>query len=138
MNDQINQQEVETSEKTPVYTQKRFKKVNFLIFALCLVMAFVFWCYALYLDDPIMEKVVTVNFVLEGGEATDSITPVTRKVTVYGEKSVLSEINTITVKVNRNQFAEYNVDTVITIQYPKNIESVTKQLTLKLISNAEQ
>ncbi len=138
MNDQINQQEVETSEKAPVYTQKRFKKVNFLIFALCLVMAFVFWCYALYLDDPIMEKVVTVNFVLEGGEATDSITPVTRKVTVYGEKSVLSEINTITVKVNRNQFAEYNVDTVITIQYPKNIESVTKQLTLKLISNAEQ
>ena len=138
MNDQINQQEVETSEKAPVYTQKRFKKVNFLIFALCLVMAFVFWCYALYLDDPIMEKVVTVNFVLEGGEATDSITPVTRKVTVYGEKSVLSEINTITVKINRNQFAEYNVDTVITIQYPKNIESVTKQLTLKLISNAEQ
>lgn len=126
--------EVEYAQKGEAYTNRKFKKINILIFLVCLSMAFIFWCYALYIDDPIIQKNVTVNFVLVGGDSSEMILPAHKSITVYGEKSVLSGISSIKVEVKRSSFKEYNKDTLVEINYPKNIDSETKSITLKLIS----
>ena len=126
--------EVEYAHKNDSYTNRKFKKINILIFLICLSMAFVFWCYALYIDDPISQKNITVNFVLVGGDSSEMILPAHKSITVYGERSVLSSISSIKVEVKRSEFKEYNKDTVVVINYPKNIGSETKEITLRLIS----
>ncbi len=130
-NDEI-MAEVEYVEKSTSYTAKKFKKIDILIFVFCLALAFIFWCYALYVDDPVIQKNVTVNFVLEGGQSNEFILPTSQKIMVYGERSVLENINAVTVKVKRSDFNAYNKDTLITLEFPNNIQSYTKQVKLQL------
>ena len=59
----INTPDVDYSDVSNNYKPKKFKAVDILIFVVCLILAFAFWCYAIYLDDPIIEKKVTVNLI---------------------------------------------------------------------------
>ncbi|MGM9632517.1 MAG: hypothetical protein ACI3XL_05445 [Eubacteriales bacterium] len=126
-----NTAEIEYAERNSGNPRK-IKKIDILIFILCICLAFIFWCYALYVDDPIIEKNITVNFVLEGGESNEFLMPATKKIVVYGEKSVLDNMTTVTVKVKRSDFTEYNTDTLITIEFPNHIRSKTEQVILQL------
>lgn len=134
MDNQISQNnvlDVENAEKATGYSQKKFKTVDILIFAACLILAFIFWCYALYVDDPIIEKGISVNFVLVDGADNEYVTPIAKRIVVYGPLSKLST-SSITVKVNRSEFDDYNTATKIKIAYPEGINSNTTHLELQL------
>ncbi len=134
MDNQISQNDVfdvENPEKATGYSQKKFKTIDILIFAACLILAFVFWCYALYVDDPIIEKGISVNFELVGGGEGEYIAPEAKRIVVYGPLSKLST-SSITVKVNRSEFNDYNTSVKIKITYPEGIGSDTTQVDLQL------
>ena len=131
----INSSEVNYSESSNEYRPKRFKVIDILIFGVCLVLAFAFWCYAVYLDDPIIEKNITVNFIVEGGNANETLSPASYTIQVFGKRSDIKDLTSLTVKVNRSDFKEYDVPTLINIRYPANVSSDTKQIKLKLIND---
>ena len=138
MNNELNTPnttEVNYSEADNEYSPKRFKAIDILIFGVCLVLAFAFWCYAVYLDDPIIEKNITVNFILEGGNANETLSPASYTIQVFGKRSDLKDLTSLTVKVNRSDFKEYDVPTLRNIKYPANISSDIKQIKLKLIND---
>lgn len=132
-NDLVN--EVENHNKSDSYTSKRFKKIDVLIFALCLILAFVFWCYAQYVDDPIMKKNVTINFVLVGASDGEVLLKDSIRIPVRGERSVLSNKNSFTITVDRSEFSDYNKETVIQIDFPENVDSDYKEVVLVLTTN---
>lgn len=131
----INTPDVDYSDVPNNYKPKKFKAVDILIFVICLILAFAFWCYATYLDDPIIKKKVTVNFVVDGGNTNETLSPASHTITVYGKRSLLNDLTSLTVKVNRSDFKEYDVSTLVNIKYPNNISSDTKQIKLKLIND---
>ena len=132
------------SQNGEEYIPKKYKKIDLVIFILCILIAFTIWDYSINLDDPIIKKELTVKFVLvnntddeyisvpsEGGENQDIPS---KKILVYGAKSKLSDVDDITVKINRLRFVEYDKDTNITLNYPNYISSATKQVVLQLHS----
>lgn len=128
-------EKVEFVDKTHEYTHKRFKTRDILIGAFCLIAAFFIWCYANYVDDPIIQKQVTLDFVLVHGESYEDIKPDKMSVWVYGEESVLSSIhnNTITIYVDKSKFNGYDTVLNYEIDYGDNIHSHTKSVELKLV-----
>lgn len=120
-------------------TQKRFKKADILIFVICIIGAFVIWCYANYIDDPIVVRTVTVEYVLEDGENSEYIWPRRENIEVYGEKSVVDAISngTITIAIGKSSFK--NSETIdYKIVYPEGIHShdTNTKLTLKGSQNS--
>lgn len=124
--------DVETNHRNEGYSPRRFKKIDILIFAMCLILAFVFWCYALYVNDPIMKKNVTINFVLEGESEGEVLYNDSIRIPVYGERSILANKNTFTIQVDRSEFSEYGEETIVTIDFPENIDSDYKEVVLIL------
>ncbi len=122
------------NEQVEVYVKKRSGKGNkFIIGMLCVLIAVVFWCYANYLDDPIIQKEITVDFVLVDGEKNQDIYPDKVNVVVFAEKSLLDSFqnNTIPVYVKISEFNDsksinYKID------YPHGIHSNTNNKTLDL------
>ncbi len=110
----------------------KLRFVDVLIFIVCLVAAFVFWCYALYVDDPVIEKTVIVNFILENANEGDKLSKGSAKIVVYGEQSLLARTRNINVTIDRAQFDLYNQDTVITFELPDNYYSETNEVVLQL------
>ena len=88
--------EVEYVEKDYKQTSK-FKKFELLVFIGCLAFAFLMWCYANYMDNPIIQKEVKLEFEYEGD---GTILSIPSTIVIYGEESVLSNIQTITVKID--------------------------------------
>lgn len=133
--DNRNVQEVEYVEKSEVYSPKKLKKADFFMLIFCILAAFAIWCYANFINDPIIVKEVTVDFVLVDAHNQEVITPSKVNIEVYGEKSILDSIrnNTITVYVERSEFESYNSLTTITIEYPDGIHSHKNQIQLKLL-----
>jgi YbbR domain-containing protein len=116
---------VEFAEKSEQYTKKGFKKVDILIFITCFLAAFFIWCYANYVNDPIIIKEVTVEFVLVNAPENESINPSKKKISVYGEKSVLNSItnNTITIYVDRSEFEGEDKNIKYDFKCPSGIHS---------------
>ena len=110
----------------------RLRFVDVLIFIVCLVAAFIFWCYALYVDDPVIEKTVIVNFILENANEGDKLSKSSAKIVVYGEQSLITQTRNINVTIDRAQFDLYNQDTVITFEPPDNYYSETNEVVLQL------
>lgn len=110
----------------------RLHFVDVLIFVVCLVAAFIFWCYALYVDDPVIEKTVIVNFILENANEGDKLSKSSAKIVVYGEQSLITQTRNINVTIDRAQFDLYNQDTVITFELPDNYHSETNEVVLQL------
>ena len=140
MNIELNNEtenEVEYAEKNNYTVAKRFKKFEIFIFLGCLVLAFMIWCYANYLDDPIIQKEITVYFVLEGGEANEDIETRSSKIVVYGEQSVISDMVAITNYVDRELFGDDKTKINYTIDYPDGVHSHITEIELELIDNAQ-
>lgn len=136
MNNQINDNlEVDVSQKHDEYSTTRFKKTDILIFLACLLLAFICWCYAHYIDDPILEKTVTVNFVLDGGNGTEYLSVTSKKMVIYGIESDISDIDEITIHVDRSVFKSYNTDTQIDINQSHLYHFSSNTIDLKLLSN---
>ena len=116
----------------------KFRFVDIFIFLLCIVAAFVFWCYALYVDDPVIEKEVMVNFILENGQEGDKLSQSSAKIVLYGELSLLAYTRYINVKIDRNQFDIYDHDTVVTFVLPDNFYCETNEVVLKLTNSSNK
>lgn len=114
-------------------TKKKFKKINILVFFLCIVLAFAFWCYALHVNDPVIKKTVAVELVLVGGAEDEALTSSQSIVEVYGVRSALGSVDKITVKVDRGGFSAYDKDRAVTLTLPQNIESKTEQISVRLV-----
>lgn len=137
MSNQINDTiQNEISEKNEEYSTTRFKKTDILIFVACLLLAFICWCYAHYIDDPILEKTVTVNFVLDGGNGTEYLSVQSQRMVVYGIKSDIDDIKIITIHVDRSLFGEYNTETEINIDQSDLYHFSSNTIKLKLLSNS--
>ncbi len=122
------------NEQIELYVKTRVGKGNKLIIGiLCVLIALGFWCYANYLDDPIIQKEITVDFVLVNGDANQDILPDKVNILIYGEKSVLNSItnNTITIHVDISEFKNQN-ETNYKIDLPKGFHSHITHQTLIL------
>ena len=127
--------EVEFVEQNNTNTRKSFRKYELLVFLGCLLFAFIIWCYANYLEDPIIQKEVTVRFVLTNAEDGEVITDSTEQVMIYGERSSLATVSVITVYVERSMFSKYDEPTMIPIEYPEHIHSHVTGIELQLKNN---
>lgn len=134
MNENFDNNEVklENNHKSEEFSTRKIKKIDVLVFIACLLIAFSVWCYASYLADPIVRQEISINLVLENGDASEYLTANDKTITVYGEKSVLSGVTSLTVKVDRSVFDSYNSDVVIDIDFPSGIQSHQEQVTVQL------
>lgn len=127
-----NEVNVEITSKQEEFASRKFKHFDVIIYIACLLIAFSVWCYASYLDDPIIRQEVTLNLVLENGDWGDYISTPKLTIVIYGEESLLSGISELTIKIDRSEFEDYNVDTVIDLVLPNGVNSHEKQITLQL------
>ena len=130
-------EQVEFVDKADEYTHKKLKRSDILVFVICIIGAFMFWCYVNYLDDPIVKKEVTVDFVLVDGSVNEYIVPNKVKIWIYGEESTINSLNgnTITVYVERSEFEDFNTPIDYVIDYPKDVHSDTKSVEIKMMTN---
>ncbi len=106
-NDAVN--EVEYIENTDDH-HSFWKKIKFFVLILiCLVSAFAIWCYASYVDDPIMQKDVAVHFDFDG---SGSLIATPSKITVYGEESKLVSLYEIKVLIDADSFSDSDKITI--------------------------
>ena len=126
------------NEQIDVYVKTRVGSGNKLFIGiLCVLIAVGFWCYANYLDDPIIIREINVEFVLSENGVLSNVVIDKEVIEVYGEKSVLSSIpittNTLVISVDINEFK--NSETInFQIKYPDGIHShvTQQQLTYKM------
>lgn len=128
----------EIDNSTEKSKRSKFRFVDILIFVVCLVAAFIFWCYALYVDDPVIEKTIVVNFVLENAQEGDRLNKGSAKITVYGEQSLLTQTRNINVTVDRSQFDVYNQDTTVTFELPENFYCESNEIVLQLTNSSNK
>lgn len=130
--------EVEFVENEDYSPKNRYKKYKMLMLIGCILLAFVVWCYANYLDDPIIKK--SVDIEVSGEVISDNIDYVVidtksgkeiNKVEIYGEKSALISVNTIEIILDESQFTDGK--TSITVQLPleDGVHSHTSEITIK-------
>ena len=115
------------------YAPQKKNTLRIGILIACLILSFVFWCFAHYQNDPMMKKDIVVNFILVNGASNEAITPQFHYFTFYGPRSVLEEKNVVNIEVDRSMFDEYNVHTIIPISYNDEFHSHTKEIELRLI-----
>ena len=122
-------------QKNDEYSNRRFRNVDILILIACFLLAFTFWCYAHYINDPIIEKTITINFVLDGAESFEHLEEDSYKFVVYGTQSELSNINEVTIHIDRSDFTSYNTETTISIDHPDYYHCLTEHVNLILLSS---
>ena len=99
--------EVEFVEKETEFTSRKITKTKILIFIACLIFSFVVWCYANYLDDPIIKKDLQINFSWDSSDRNVSFVAVDAEgkridfIEVYGEQSKVYPLDKITVKIKQ-------------------------------------
>lgn len=123
--------EIENPYKTD--SSRKFKKIDILIFIICLALAFAVWCYALFVDDPVIEKDVFLNVILENGAYNEALELDVKSVTVYGARSVISEVSKIDISVARSDFSEYGEYITVDIKYPDGVAGDIEQIRIKLV-----
>lgn len=113
---------------------KQSKNINFFIFLVCLLLAFIFWCYALYINDPVIQASVTVRFELVGGDTNDQLSTTSKTMIVYGKRSFLDNKTVVNAKIQRSDFNEYNKSTLVKIDFEKFVESENNYVYLEIIN----
>lgn len=111
--------EVEYVEKHYKHSSK-FKKFELLVFIGCLAFSFIMWCYANYMDDPIIQKEVNLTFELNGNPGNGYLT--SEPITIYGEESVLSGISSIKVQITQESYTKGEKMTV-EVDLPEHVYS---------------
>lgn len=115
---------------------KKYKKFQIFVFLGCLVLAFLVWCYANYLDDPIVQKEVPLIIDLVAGDADEKIIQSSYRIVIYGEESVISGISEIHDTVNRNKFTDGNLTFNKKLDFPAGVYSHQKYVDLTLNNEA--
>lgn len=134
-------QTVEYDEEIKVYVKKKERGNQFIIAIICILVSVLFWCYVNYLEDPIIIKKVTVEFILsENGMYTDVILA-KKNVEIYGEESVIGSIsitnNTIPIPVEKGKFKDS--ETIeFDFKYPEGIHSHFNKIELTYKVSNEQ
>lgn len=123
--------EVEYVEEYTPKTTSKYKKFQVFIFLGCLLLAFFVWCYANYLDDPIIQKEVALTFTVEG--SNNHVIQSSYTIVIYGEKSVLSEISEIENKVNSNEFSDDNLTITKNVKLPSGVHTHNDEVELTLV-----
>ena len=115
-----NSEDMENNTKS---TSKSSTRFNLLIYLMCFLLALIIGFYMNFLEDPIMNKRITVRFVLVDGEQSDYITPMYGLYEFYGTQSDFDKIKgTITVEISKNEFIKdgeycYDVPMQVDVQY---------------------
>lgn len=133
MNIELNNQtdnEVEYVEETNK-THTKFNRVQVLIMLACFAFAFVMWCYANFIDDPIIQKEIPIHIDYLGEEI---IICKPSKVVVYGEKSELADVNEFKITLKRSDFAN-DKKISITIDLPEDVYSHDNEIQVELIGS---
>ena len=126
----LNENEVSNSQEE--YVPKKSHTVDFLIILGCLIVAFIFWCSAHYIADPMVEKELSVNFVLVGGAENEYIVQDSIRLVFYGKESALENLEVIEIPVERSLFDEYDTDTEVPTKKTDAYHTHTKEVTLQL------
>ena len=134
-------QTVEYDEEIKVYVKKKERGNQFIIAIICILVSVLFWCYVNYLEDPIIIKKVTVEFILsENGMYTDVILA-KENVEIYGEESVIGSISitnsTIRIPVEKSRF-KYSETIEFGFKYPEGIHSHFNKIELTYKVSNEQ
>ena len=131
--------EVEFVEKETEFTSRKITKTKILIFIACLIFSFVVWCYANYLDDPIIKKDLQINFSWDSSDRNVSFVAVDAEgkridfIEVYGEQSKVYPLDKITVKIKQSQFVDGNDTIEVEIELPDDVHSHTQKITVMKI-----
>ena len=128
----INLNENESSNTQEEYVPKKSRTVDFLILLACLIAAFIFWCSAHYIADPIIEKEIDVKFVLVNGAENEYIVQDPIRLVFFGKESVLKKLEVIEMKVERSVFVDYDVDTKVSTPKTNDYHTHTKEVMLQL------
>lgn len=102
--------EVEYVDNSTNLITKKSRQRKIIIFVACLLFSFVVWCYANYLDDPIIKKDISIDLhnhisdvVLtvydEDGNKID-------KIEIYGEESNVNSIGNYRIEVYPSDFKD--------------------------------
>lgn len=132
--DNVTENEVEYVEQK--HTEKsRFKKFEILLFIGCLLFSFMMWSYANYIDDPIIEKEVSITLELNGGKVSERIFSSTSKINVYGEESVLLGVYEIKIDVDRDEFEGeiYEITVDIADYLPEDVYTHEESITIQIV-----
>ena len=130
--------EVEFVEKSTDLLPKRITKTKVLIFVACLIFSFVVWCYANYLDDPIIKKDIYFDLVAEGFEKGTTFVIYNGNTEVdsfeiYGEKSAVYQINNYEIKLKPSDFDNENGVYVYTLKFKEGVHSHVQKIEIKLV-----
>ena len=135
---EINDNNLEVSyqeQSNDEYAPKKFKTRDILIFVVCLALAFICWAYAHYIDDPVIEAKIPLNFVLENAENGEYISNVSfENIIVHAEESLIGNITHIDVIVDSNLFDSYGTPVTVTITLPDGVHSHTKEVEVTINS----
>ena len=137
INNQVeNEVEVEYVENIN-YSNNNFKKYGFLMFLGCLVLSFLVWCFANYLDDPIVKKGVPAKFDWDGKNNV-VFTIIDREtgkeikeIDIYGEESVLIYVSFIHVELSESQFSDGKDTITIKLPLEDGVHSHVNEITIK-------
>ena len=129
--------EVEYVEENVQQNAKKNNKFQLFIFLGCLVLAFLVWCYANYLDDPIVQKEVDLIITLVNPQTGDAVKQSSQTIWIYGEESVLENIHVSTNQVNRNKFSGYDSTVDWDIELPDDVHTHDGDVKLTLVYNSE-
>ena len=112
--------------------ESSFRKFRFLIAIGCLIFSFMMWCYASYIDDPIIQKRVSVHLDYNGIGVIECDSS---HIVIYGEESKLSGITEIKVIVERNSFNQNNKMVVYWVGdlLPDGVYSHQEQIVVELV-----
>lgn len=161
MNIELNnatENEIEYVEDEIDYTPKKFVKFRVLIILCCAVFSFFVWCYAHYLNDPILIDKMEIKWAwVENTEGANQIITdingnvikdmkvvftdmegnVIENISVYAEQSVLDKKDDfILIELNQADFVETNTK-VISIDLPDDVHSHTSKIIVKLVTEAK-
>ena len=126
--------EVEYVDNSTNLITKKSRQRKIIIFVACLLFSFVVWCYANYLDDPIIKKDISIDLhnhiddvILtaydEDGNKID-------KIEIYGEESSLNSISSYRIEIYPSNFKDGSTY-VCEIERGEGIYSHTK--TIKIV-----
>lgn len=121
---------------TEEYSSKKINKFSVILFIGCIILSAAIWCYANFINDPMMEKEIMVNFVLKNGASHEYLSPAFSAFTFYGEKSVLDNMNVVTIEVDRSLFDSYGDPTSVPIKYADNFHSHISEVILELMTSS--
>lgn len=128
--------EAEYQQKTGDYASGRNRRFDWIVFVFCVLAAFVIWLVALNASDPIIEKDLAIVYELQQNDANYELIPEYKTVRVYGTRSVLDDVDEITVVLTFSDFDQTG-SCDKSISYPDGIKPVddkNKTVNIKLVS----